>query len=99
MEYKRFSDFAEEDNHIIEGDKIKIAEVLNEEVLVTNYRIIDSKYDNNNSDCLQLQIELNNEKRVIFTGSKVLIKQIKKYEEHIPFITTIKQVDRYYTFS
>lgn len=96
---EQFSDFADDNNHIIEGDKIKIAKVLNHEIILTNYRILDSKYQNNNTECLQLQIEIEDEKRVIFTGSKVLIKQIKKYEEHIPFMTTIKQVDRYYTFS
>ena len=96
---KKFSDFAEKENHIIEGDKIKIAEVLNQEILVTKFRILDSKYKDNGSECLQLQVEINNEQRVIFTGSKVLIKQAKKYEEHIPFLATIKQIDRYYTFT
>lgn len=99
MEYENFSDFAEEESEIIEGDKIKIAEVLNQDIIVTNYRILDSKFSNANSECLQLQFQLNEEKRVIFTGSKVLIRQIKKYQEHIPFSTTIKKINKYYSFT
>lgn len=33
------------------------------------------------------------------TGSKVLIKQIKKYKGQIPFVATIKQVWMYYAFT
>jgi len=96
---KKFSDFAEEENEIIEGDKIKITEILNQEITVTEYRMLDSKFNNANSECLQLQFQLNEEKRVIFTGSKVLIKQIEKYSDKIPFLTTIKQINKYYSFT
>lgn len=91
----KFSDFAE--TGILEGDKVKLDEVLNNEVVALDYKISGSKYKTNS--CLTLQIEYNEEKRVIFTGSQVLIDQIKKYESMLPFKTTIKKINKYYTFT
>lgn len=31
--------------------------------------------------------------------SVILIEQIEKYKDEIPFLATIKQIDKYYTFS
>ena len=36
---------------------------------------------------------------IAFTGSNVLIEQLNKYESNIPFYTTIKKINKYYTFS
>lgn len=36
---------------------------------------------------------------ITFTGSNVLIEQIERYKAEIPFYTTIKKIDRYYTFT
>jgi hypothetical protein len=36
---------------------------------------------------------------VVFTGSSVLVEQMEKYGEKVPFIAVIKRVDRYYTMS
>lgn len=96
---KRFSDFAP-DSIPIDGDKMKIDEVLNKEIIVTGYNINDSKYSRSNSQqCLKLQFEFNNNKYVLFTGSNILCDQIKKYKSEIPFATTIKKIDKYYSFS
>ena len=46
-----------------------------------------------------LQIDIGGEHRVVFTGSDVLIEQMEKYGECVPFSTEIKKIDRYYTFS
>lgn len=96
---KRFSDFAPEIVPI-DGDKMKIDEVLNKEIIVTGYNINDSKYSHSNSQqCLKLQFELEKEKFILFSGSTVLLDQIEKYKSEIPFSTTIKKVDKYYSFS
>jgi len=96
MQYKRFSDFAKKES-FLDGDKININKILNEEILITDYKIKNSKY--NNSKCLKLQFEIKNIKYIIFTGSNVLIDQIKKYKEEIPFLTVIKKINKYYTFT
>ncbi len=94
---KKFSDFAKQ-NKIIDGDKIKINDILSKEIEVLDFQITNSKYKDKEK-CLKLQFKINNEKRVLFTGSSVLINQCEEYQDEMPFITTIKQVDKYYTFT
>ncbi|WP_294344675.1 hypothetical protein [Prosthecochloris sp.] len=96
---QHFSDFAEP-THVLDGDKIRIDNILNKEIIVLGFRIHNSKFDKNKSGkCLTLQIKLDDETRVIFTGSDVLISQIEKHKKQIPFLTTIKKVDRFYMFT
>jgi len=96
MQYKKFGDFAKEESPL-DGEKIQIDKIINQEILVIGYKINDSKY--NDSKCLKLQFEIDNEKHIVFTGSNVLIDQIEKYKEEIPFLTTIKKINKYYTFT
>ncbi len=100
MPVKRFSDFADEDGPL-EGPKVRIDEIVNNEIKITGYKIKKSKYDKNSSGkYLTAQFEIEGgEKRVFFTGSDVLIEQMEKYGNQIPFLTIIKKIDRYYTFS
>lgn len=96
---QRFSDFAEAPK-ILDGNKIRIDDVLNRELVVTGYSVKDSKYSKNKSGkYLTLQVRIDNEKRVIFTGSDVLIEQMEQYGDKMPFLATIKKIDRYYTLS
>lgn len=94
---KRFSDFSEEEKPI-EGTKLKLNDIVNSEITIVGCRFNKSRYGHNQSgDVLTLQFELNNEKHVLFTGSDVLIKQLRKYEAEIPFVATIVKIDKYYT--
>lgn len=96
---QHFSEFAEEDQPL-DGEKRRIDELLNMELVVTGERIRESKYkDEGRRRYMTLQVEIDNKRYVAFTGSTVLINQIEKYRHHIPFVATIKKVDRYYTFS
>lgn len=88
--YPKFSDFSEEEAGL-EGDKKKIEDILNKEILVVGYRIGKSKY--RDKDYLTLQFENGGNKYVVFTGSEVLTKQAQKYEEKMPFHTTIKKLN------
>jgi len=96
-EIKRFSDFAKDEVGLI-GDKLKIGEIFNKEIYVTAYRILASK-GVKGKEVLQLQFELENHTYIVFTNSEVMIRQIKQYETEIPFLTVIKKVGSYYTFS
>lgn len=93
---KRFGDFAR-DHVPLDGSKLKIADILNKEILVTGFRVKNSKY--NATSCLTIQFMMGDEKHVAFTGSAVLLDQCKIYESEIPFITTVKRIDRYYSFT
>ena len=95
---KRFSDFAED--KVLDGDKVKIDDILNKEIKIIGYAIKNSKYSKKKSGkYLTLQIELEDKKYVIFTGSDVLIDQLKKYNSEIPFLTTIRKINRYYSLT
>lgn len=95
MSIKKFSDFADEKPFV--GDKIRIEDVLNIPIVIRDFRISESKYDS--PSCLTLQIEINGQFRVIFTGSVVLVDLMKKYGDQVPFETKIIKADKYYTFS
>jgi len=96
---KRFADF-NADIKPLDGEKVKIDDVINIEVMVIGFNIRKAKYGKNASGkCLALQIDLSGVHRVAFTGSDVLISQLEKYGDQIPFLTTIRKIDRYYTLS
>ena len=93
---ERFSDFADV-RKVLDGNKIKIDEVLNQEITVLGYRIAKGKHKTER--CLTLQIEVDGGRRVVFTGSEVLISQMEQYGSRCPFVAVIKKIDRFYTLS
>ena len=62
MKLKRFSDFAKEEPQL-EGDKIRIDDVLNLELIITGYRINNSKFKE--SKYVQLQVEINSKSIIL----------------------------------
>ena len=96
-EYPRFSDFVEELKPL-DGDKKKIEEILNREVLIIDFKVKDSKKQRD-SLYATIQFNIDDVNHIVFTGSNVLIDQLEQYKDHLPFYATIKKIDRYYTFS
>lgn len=97
VEYPRFSDFAEETKSF-EGDKKKIDEILDKDILIIDYKIKDSK-QHKNTQYITIQFKIDDETFITFNGSKVLSEQLEKYKDNIPFYTQIKKIDKYYTFT
>ena len=98
MRLLRFSDFANEVT--LEGDKVKIEQILGKEIILKAYLITKSKYpQKDNEYCLELQFEMDGKVYVTFTGSVVLMDKIEKYKDHLPFITTIKKINKSYMFT
>lgn len=96
---QRFSDFAEEDQPL-DGDKLKIDEILNREIEIIGYRITESKFaERSHGKCLTIQFSLDGKTHIFFTGSEILMRQIEKYKEHIPFLTMVRKQSRHYTLS
>lgn len=99
MTARRFSDLGisvTPDN--LMGEKIKIAKVLGKEVLVKDFKLTDSKYEKT-KHCLTIQVELNGEDKVIFTGSEMLRKQIEQIDKKdFPFLATIANINDTYQF-
>jgi hypothetical protein len=92
---KKFSDFSKEE--ILDGDKIRLDDILNHEVNVINCAIKSSKHKD--GKYLTLQIEKEGKKYVLFTGSEVLIDQAEKYKSEMPFRATIRKINKYYSFT
>ncbi len=82
------------------GDKIKISKILNRECIIHAFKIEVSKYPKNKSGkCLYLQIEIENVKHVVFTGSDVLINTITQVPaEEFPFVATIVKEGEHFEF-
>lgn len=98
---KNFSDLEIKTSSRMIGEKIKINKVLNRKIIVHATKIEQSKYPKNKSGkCLYLQIELDEERHVIFTGSDVLIETIQQIQEDdYPFATTIIKSGEYFQFT
>lgn len=105
-----FKDFKNQRN-IIEGDKIKIEEIPNKPIIVTNYEVTDSKhYKSGGSRCLKIQFYREDDetktRKILFTGSSVLIKQIEDAKKELEdkglsfvFRATITKISNYYSFT
>ena len=97
--HKRYHDFAEKGN-IFDGDKIKIKDILDQEILILGYRIKSSKHKKSNSEnYMTIHFTKDDSNYILFTGSAILMEQLEKYQDEIPFFTTIKKIDKYFTFS
>lgn len=69
------------------GDKISINDILNKKIIITKSSVYKSKFKDN---YLKLQISIDNQNRIVFTGSKNLINSINSVEiKDYPFETTI----------
>ena len=80
--HPKFSDFADE-KATLEGEKKKIEEILNTEILVIGFRIGKSKHYKDRN-YLTLQFENGGTKHILFTSSEVLIDQSQKMPFYIP---------------
>lgn len=97
----KFSDFAIGEA-ALDGDKSRIDDLINKEIVITSYRVQDSKFSKNKSGkyiTVQFKYAIDGSPYIFFTGSDVIIDQLGKYKEQLPFVTTIKKINRYYTLS
>lgn len=83
------------------GDKIKMSKIMNKEVTVMAYKIEPSKYlEKGTGERLCLQLQVDGEKRITFSGSGFLMDMIKKVPPaDFPFITTIKEINEHHEFT
>ena len=80
------------------GNKKRLEDIVNREITVVDFRLRKST-KRDGTECLQMQFVLDDEVCVLFTGSSVLINQIKEAKDNIPFVGTVVKMDRYYSFS
>lgn len=75
-----------------------IDDVLNQEVLILDFKRGQSKFKEN-AQYTTVQFEMGGETHVLFTGSEVISDQLERYKEHLPFVATIRKINRYYTLT
>lgn len=81
------------------GEKIQVQKLFNVQITVITFKVEPSK-QKAGTELLTLQIEKSGEKRIVFTGSTVLIDQIKRVPENkFPFTTVIRGDNDYYEFT
>ena len=94
---EKFSDFAQS-RMPMPGTKKRIGQIIDQEITIVDFRIMDSK-QRQNSKCLQIQFILGDEVCVAFTGSVVLLDQVRFSKDKIPFKTKINKNDNYFTLA
>lgn len=99
----KFSDFGiKPSKKVFEGTKIEIDRILNNEIVVHQFKITDSKYvkENTSGRCLHLQIGVGAAMHVVFTGSSNLIEMIQQIpHEKLPFTTKIVKENKQLIFT
>ena len=75
--------------------------VISREIIISAFKVKMSKFRDRGEKCATVQFyeETDERKRIFFTGSGVVISMLEKYEDKIPFITTVKKIDKYYTLT
>ena len=68
---------------MFDGERISMDEILDKSIIVRDMTTRPSSFSE--GDYAILQIEMDNELRVILTGSGVLVKQVKEKADRIPF--------------
>lgn len=98
---QRFNDFASDDEKPLDGEKVRIDSILNKEIVISAFKVKMSKFKDHGEKCATVQFyeEPDERRRIFFTGSGVVIGMLEKYEDKIPFITTVKKIDKYYTLT
>jgi len=94
---KRFGDFAKE-HRPLDGEKLSITDVFDKEITVLGYKLSGSKF-HKTLPCLQLQFTIGSKRHVLFTSSAVITEQIEAYKDQIPFVATIRQIGKFFTFT
>ena len=106
MEILNYGDLA--DYKPLDGEKLKLQDVVGKPIIVTNHRITKSKYSSRGTEyCTTIQFYFEDDETqkmyVIFTGSNVLKDQIASIEDKIvegqAFKTVIQTIGNYHSFT
>lgn len=96
----KFSEFAKSQDIRLDGEKTNIRDVFNRNIGILGYRIMKSRAVRD-KEVLEIQFVFLGEdyKRVLFTNSEVLMRQMQDYEALIPFEAKIIKAGSYYTLT
>lgn len=81
------------------GESISLEKLLDTNIILLDY-IIKPSTKKTGTNCLYLQIEHDDQKRVVFTGSEFLIDLARMIDrKDLPIQTKIVKVNRHYEFT
>lgn len=109
-EIPKFRDLV--DSHALEGDKATLTEMAGKKIIVTGYRITESKYSHKGAEkkCATVQFRYAEDPEeklhVVFTGSGVIAGQLEEIgkqleEKGLPFLfeAMVQKIgDKYWSF-
>lgn len=85
----------------LEGDKSNVTELMDKKVTVLGWKQIADKFAAVEGGMVTIvQVEHEGKKKVFFTRSKVLLDQLKKNNDSLPFKATVTKPEgkKYLTF-
>ena len=96
----KFSQFAKKSDIRLEGEKVSINDVFDKNIALLACRIMQSRAVKN-KEVLQLQFSYvgDDSRYILFTNSEVLRRQMKEYEENLPFEAKIIRTGSCYTLA
>lgn len=96
-------------NRSLDGDKVRVDDLLNKDIIICGYQIGKSKYkDKGSGVCIKVQFyaadDASEERKVFFSGSSVIQRQVEeaggsleKEGKPILFRTKVKKIGNYYS--
>lgn len=82
----------------LEGERIKLLDILNQEIVINDFVVLKSQYDRV-ENYVVVQCMLKGEKYTFATGSQVILKQLEEIRDKLPVRTTIRRKGRYFTLT
>ena len=93
---EKYSDFAPRMDPI-SGDRVTIRSIINLPIVVKRFRLLKSKH--HEGDYAIVEATQGTQEINFSTSSKVLMDQLEKAKDHMPFEATIVTQKNYYTFT
>lgn len=97
MTLKRFSDLPPRKREAW-AEKKKISEIIGQEILITGFAVIQSKYGPN-AEALRISFEMGNEQFICYTASSLLRRQLEATEDELPYLAAIEEKNHWLTLT
>ena len=90
----KFGDVYEKPQIDLKGERISADHLLNQEIIIREYRKLPSKFGT--GEYALVQVEWKSKYYVFSTGSGVVLDQLDKIKEKLPVKATLTKPKRYY---
>lgn len=94
---KRFSDLPPEKREVW-AEKVKISEVIGNEIVITGFDIIPSKYGQG-QEATRIHFERGDSKHICYTSSALLRRQLESTVDEMPYTATIVDKNHWLSLS